>query len=58
MAKKSHNPRLNGFSTSFILRSCYVLKNEEHPIVLKITYLGDRKEINTWRRKKARIIYR
>jgi site-specific recombinase XerD len=47
MAKNARNPRLNGFSSSFILRTSYLLKNDEHPIVLKLTYLGDRKEINT-----------
>ena len=47
MANKANNPRLSGFSSSFILRTSYRLKNDEHPIVLKLTYMGDRKEINT-----------
>ena len=47
MANKVNNPRLSGFSSSFILRTSYRLKNDEHPIVLKLTYMGDRKEINT-----------
>ena len=47
MAKQISNPLLSGCKISFILRTSFRQKNGEHPIVLKITYLGDRKEINT-----------
>lgn len=41
------NPLLAGFSINFILRSSFKLKSGENPIVLKLSYLGERKEINT-----------
>ena len=47
MANQLANPLLAGCTISFILRTSSTLKNGEHPIVLKIVYLGERKEINT-----------
>lgn len=41
------NPQLAGFHTSFLLRSSYTNKNGESPIVIKLVYYGDRKELNT-----------
>jgi len=47
MAASFTNPQLSGFSIHFILRSSFKLKTGENPIVLKLCYLGERKEINT-----------
>lgn len=47
MANQISNPLLAGCKISFILRTSFTQKNGEHPIVLKITYLGERKEVTT-----------
>ena len=47
MSKTNANPQLAGFHTSFLLRSSYTNKNGESPIVIKLVYYGDRKELNT-----------
>jgi hypothetical protein len=47
MSNSFTNPQLAGFSIHFILRSSFKLKTGENPIVLKLCYLGERKEINT-----------
>ena len=45
--KQISQPMLAGLAVNFILRSSFTMKNGEHPIVLKIRYLDERKEINT-----------
>lgn len=47
MAKAFLNPQLAGFNSSFLLRSSYTNKDGESAIVIKLVYLGDRKELNT-----------
>ncbi|HLP37099.1 site-specific integrase [Lacibacter sp.] len=47
MANSNRRHSLDEISISFLLRNGYRLKNGEHPIVVKLVYLGERKEINT-----------
>lgn len=47
MAKANSNSQLAGFYISYLLRRSYTNKNGESPIVIKLVYLGDRKELNT-----------
>lgn len=47
MARAHSNQQLAGFNLSFLIRSSYRNKNGESPIVLKLVYYGDRKELNT-----------
>lgn len=47
MAKSNSNPQLAGFNISFLIRSSYTNKNGESPIVIKLVYYGERKELNT-----------
>jgi hypothetical protein len=41
------NNNFKELSIRFNLRTAYKTKNGEHPIVVNLRYMGDRKEINT-----------
>ena len=47
MYHASKSGRLFELNMSFVLRTSYKFSNGEHPIVLRLKYRGDKKDVNT-----------